>query len=51
MKKAIKYHRAAQDFDKYFIMKEVSVANFDYIEEVEMAGKNKKNRIKRKKDK
>ena len=51
MKKAIKYHRAAQDFDKYFIMKEVSVANFDYIEEVDMVGKNKKYGRKRMRDK
>ena len=46
--KVIKYHQSALDFDKYFIMKEVSVADFDYVEEVDMAGKNNKNGIKQK---
>ena len=32
-------------------MKEVSVADFDYVEEVEMVGKNKKNGIKQKSNK
>ena len=48
MKMVIKYHQQALDFDKYFIMKEVSVADFDYVEEVDMAGKNNKNGIKQK---
>ena len=29
-------------------MKEVSVADFDYVEEVDMEGKNRKNEIKQK---
>ena len=48
MRKVIKYHQQALYFDKYFIMKEVSVADFDYVEEVDMAGKNQKNGIKKK---
>ena len=46
MKKVIKSHRLAQDFDKVIIMKEVSVADFDYVEEVEMEVKSKKDGIK-----
>ena len=47
----IKYHQQELDFDKYFITKEFSVADFDYVEEVEMVGKNKKNGIKQKSNK
>ena len=32
MKKDIKSHQSALDFDKVFIMKEVSVTYFDYVE-------------------
>ena len=45
IKKVIKFHWEALDFDKGFIMKEVSAADFDYVEEVDMAGKNKNNGI------
>ena len=48
MNKVIKNHQQALDFDKYFNMKEVSVADFDYVEEVDMEGKNRKNEIKQK---
>ena len=48
MKMVIKYHQQALDFDKYFITKEFSVADFDYVEEFDMAGKNNKNGIKQK---
>ena len=51
MKKVIKFHLSAPDFDKYFILKEVLVADFDYVEEVYMVGENKNNGIKRKRDK
>ena len=51
MKKVIKYNLLALDFDTFFIMKEFSVAYFDYVEEVEMSGKNKKYGIKRRRDK
>ena len=51
MNKVIKYHRSAIEFDKYYIMKEFSVADFDYVEEVDMKGNNKKNGIKQKKHK
>ena len=51
MKKVIKSHRLAQDFDKVIIMKEVSVADFDYVEEVEMEYKNQEYGIKPIRDK
>ena len=51
MKRVINYHWSALDFDKKNIMKEFSVADFDYIEEVDMVGKNKKYGRKRMRDK
>ena len=51
MRKIIKYHQSELDFEKYFIMREVSVADFDNAEEVDMTGKNKKNGIKQKSNK
>ena len=42
MKNFIKYHRSALYFDTVFIMQNVSGADFDYIEEFDIVGKNKK---------
>jgi len=52
MKKIIKSHRAALDFDKEFIMNSVTSADFNFEEEVELvdnkkvAGKKRKHKNK-----
>ena len=51
MKKVIKSHRSALDFNKVFFVEKVSVADFDYVEEVEMEYKNQEYGIKPIRDK
>ena len=48
MTKIIKSHRAALDFDKNFIMKSVTAADFSFEEEVELASEKKAAGKKRK---
>ena len=50
MKKVIKSHRAALDFDKVFIMKNFYVADSDHVEEFDMAGKNNQYGVKQRSD-
>ena len=47
MTKMIKSHRAALDFDKGFIMKNVEASNFDFEQEVELAQVKKEKKRKR----
>ena len=47
MTKIIKTHRAALDFDKKFIMNTVTAVDFNFEEEVQLAGVKKKKRKRR----
>ena len=46
MKKAIKSHRAALDFDKEFVIKSISVEGFSFKEEVDEKRPAKKRKLK-----